>query len=290
MLRLIWILRARKPTHLYYLAPFRAQAQVARDQFFFGLLGGVKVIIGLDSKSSRATTHVQMLRVERESQRLLNVVDASCNVDDAVREKLLDIPDEAFRSTIRQLTEANWHQGQRIAAMTIGSKMQSKRWPIDRFIETAQMLLETYPDLFVVLLGNEEEAELASELAKAIPGKAINLSGRTSLLEAAAVLQLASFYIGNDTGTMHLAAAVGTPCVAVFSARDVPGKWEPYGRHHRVLRADVPCAGCMLEVCDKDLACLKGISSTAVMREIRQVEAFTANAPRTGTHEPDANQ
>jgi len=58
---------------------------------------------------------------------------------------------------------------------------------------------------------------------------------------------------------MHLAAAAGIPCVAIFSARDYRGLWEPYGENHKVLRFDVPCSGCGLEVCDKNLECLNGI-------------------------------
>ncbi len=69
----------------------------------------------------------------------------------------------------------------------------------------------------------------------------------------------ARFYLGNDTGAMHLAAAMGRPCVAVFSAREWPGRWHPYGEGHKVLRFEVPCSGCRLEVCDKELQCLKGI-------------------------------
>jgi ADP-heptose:LPS heptosyltransferase len=66
-------------------------------------------------------------------------------------------------------------------------------------------------------------------------------------------------YLGNDTGTMHLAVAAGLRCVAVFSARDWPGKWDPYGSGHHVLRVDVSCAGCKLVTCDRQMECLTGI-------------------------------
>ena len=59
---------------------------------------------------------------------------------------------------------------------------------------------------------------------------------------------------------MHLAAAVGTPCVAIMSALDWPGRWVPYGQGHIVLRRSVPCEGCLLKVCDKEgMRCLKEI-------------------------------
>jgi hypothetical protein len=66
----------------------------------------------------------------------------------------------------------------------------------------------------------------------------------------------------------------------VFSARDLPGKWTPYGRHHRVLRADVPCAGCMLEVCDRDLVCLTRIGVEQVLAAVAEVGTLAARGVR----------
>ena len=60
---------------------------------------------------------------------------------------------------------------------------------------------------------------------------------------------------------MHLAASVATPCVAIFSARESPGRWEPYGHGHRVLRTEIDCAGCQLEECTERLnECLTAIT------------------------------
>jgi heptosyltransferase III len=65
---------------------------------------------------------------------------------------------------------------------------------------------------------------------------------------------------------MHLAAMAGLPCVGLFSARDYPGLWEPYGEGHTILRKEISCAGCMLEICaEKANACLKLITVDEVM-------------------------
>lgn len=271
MARLLLRIRMRRPTCLYYLAPFRSPEQRTRDTFFFRTLAGVPDIIGLDSQSARATPNSSMERVKRESQRLLEIVDSSRDVDDVSAVAMLNVPAEARASAMSKLDSAGLGRGAPVVTMVVGSKMQSKRWPLDHFKDVARRLGAAVPALRIALLGSSDEAELAGELAAAAPGICIDLAGRTSLMEAAAVLQLSALYVGNDTGTMHLAAAVGTPCIAVFSARDVPGKWEPFGKVHRILRAEVPCAGCMLEVCDRRLLCLTEITVDQVMAELRRI-------------------
>ena len=76
-------------------------------------------------------------------------------------------------------------------------------------------------------------------------------AGQLSLRAAAAALGRCRVFLGNDTGTMHLAAAAGVPCVAIFSAREWPGMWHPYGVPSRVLRSAVDCEGCGLTVCSE---------------------------------------
>ncbi len=65
---------------------------------------------------------------------------------------------------------------------------------------------------------------------------------------------------------------VGTPCIAIFSARDYPGLWEPYGRQHIILRHEVECAGCFLEICEHyDNKCLKLITVNEVFVAINKI-------------------
>ena len=71
-----------------------------------------------------------------------------------------------------------------------------------------------------------------------------------------AALERCAFYLGNDTGTMHMAVAAGIPCVAVFSSRDFPGNWYPYGNGHVVFRTPIKCEGCFLEKCiENEMRC-----------------------------------
>lgn len=145
----------------------------------------------------------------------------------------------------------------------VGSKMQSKRWPLERFREVLSRLIDTY-DITPVFIGGPEDAEAAEQLIHNL-GRGLNASGQLSLRGSARALQDCCFYLGNDTGTMHLAVAAGIKCVAIFSARDVPGKWYPYGEGHKVHRVPVDCEGCLLYDChEQGRKCLMAINPEEV--------------------------
>jgi ADP-heptose:LPS heptosyltransferase len=146
-------------------------------------------------------------------------------------------------------------------ALAPGSKMPAKRWPLENFAELGRRLLCGHPELRIVVVGGIADRGLGDTLCASIGAGVHNFAGALTLFESAALLAEGLCYVGNDTGTMHLAALAGTPCVALFSARDYPGKWDPAGSRHVVLRRDVPCAGCMLEICvDHGNRCLRLIT------------------------------
>ena len=91
-------------------------------------------------------------------------------------------------------------------------------------------------------------------------------------------------YVGNDSGPMHLAAMVGTPCVAVFSAREARGRWDPFGTRHVMLRKQTECAGCMLEECVSEAnRCLTAIG-------VEDVVAAAVRVIRDGLAESGARR
>jgi ADP-heptose:LPS heptosyltransferase len=140
--------------------------------------------------------------------------------------------------------------------------MPSKKWAAIRYLDVYRRLYEKHGFMPLFFGSNADRTE-AGELLHTI-GFGYNFCGLT-IRESAAVMQRCDFYLGNDTGTMHLAAAEGLRCVAVFSARSNPGVWEPIGSGHRVLRADVPCEGCELTHCSvHKMLCLELISVEAV--------------------------
>lgn len=150
-----------------------------------------------------------------------------------------------------------------------GSKMPSKRWPAEQFEKVLGSFLRVHDDAGVVLVGSPDERSLCQTLCSAGADRMLNLAGALSLDESAAICSRAACYFGNDTGAMHVAAAMGRPCVAVFSARDFRGKWEPFGDGHSILRTDPECSHCMLVECGVEkLRCLTAIEHRDVSRAL----------------------
>jgi ADP-heptose:LPS heptosyltransferase len=94
-----------------------------------------------------------------------------------------------------------------------------------------------------MLLGAAEDGERSQRIAERWKGPVVNLCGRLSPRLSAAAVCRAELLMCHDSGPMHLAAAVGTRCVAVFSNKDAPGRWYPFGRNHVVHRPSTPTSG-----------------------------------------------
>ena len=117
-----------------------------------------------------------------------------------------------------------------------------------------------------MFLGSAEEGEQSETCSSSWGQMGLNLCGKSSPRVSAAVLAKCKLFIGHDSGPMHLAACVSTPCVAIFSARNLPQQWFPRGNKNVILYNRTECAGCDLEVCTiEKKKCLISIS-------VKQVE------------------
>lgn len=264
------------PIHIYNLSPQRSLKQALRDRMFFS-------VIAKDCKYSE----IRPVRVDRhkkngalsqstpEWRRLLSIVRSEQERDS---DFILQIPAPEKLRAAHILSESRFADiAQRMIAIGPGSKMPAKRWPKEFYVKLGTMLLGRYSDRSLAVFGGKEDADLGNELCARWGKRAINLAGKLSIYGSAAALERCEMYIGNDTGTMHLAAIVGKPCLAIFSSRDYRGKWEPYGDDHMILRTDPECAGCMLEVCTRNMECLTAISPDDVMEKANLVMGAREN-------------
>jgi ADP-heptose:LPS heptosyltransferase len=163
-----------------------------------------------------------------------------------------------------------------------------KQWHPSRFGEAAGRIAKER-GAALVLTGSPGDRPLVDAARAAVPGEVtvIDLAGRLDLVTLAAVLQRLSLYITGDTGPMHLAAAVGTPIVAVFGP-SMPARYAPLARHRRIVRIDLPCSPCNQirlppERCRGHVPdCLEGISSEMVYRAARDLMAEVETAAAGG--------
>lgn len=270
LFRVVSKIRKYRPEMLFWLreVPWN---HVTRDLFLFRILCGIPKVFGLDASaggSNSSSTHDGLLpRLPSEADRMLAVVSrAGINIPPPGHASFgLPISKADEDKLDRIWGFAQIPAGNPVIALGPVSKMPAKRWPVERFIEVAKRVAEAFPEYRMIVVGGAGDRHVGILLEQAVGEQVLNLAGELSVMESAEALRRCRLYIGNDTGIMHLAAAVGTPCVALFSARDFPGRWDPYGPNHIVLRRTPPCSGCFLTVCkDHDMECLKEISADEV--------------------------
>ena len=149
----------------------------------------------------------------------------------------------------------------------------AKRWPRENFIAAARAL-QQQTRCHWWIFGNVAEQELAAGIAAEIqrdaPGSFVtaqSLAGLTSLRELCAALKRCDLVLTNDTGPMHLAAAVGTPVLALFGSTspELTAPGLPGQTKHALLRHNVPCAPCFRRNCPIDFRCMQGINVESVV-------------------------
>ena len=163
-------------------------------------------------------------------------------------------------------------------AVAPGTKMPVKDWGFQNWSALMTRLSREYPGTGAVFLGVGEEWQRCEKLSTAWEGPTVNLAGELDVRESACVISRAGLFVGHDSGPMHLASAVQTPSVAIFSARAKPGVWFPFpnGVEHEVLYRPQSCSECGLtEDCPHGKRCIMSIGTGEVARAVnRQVTRY----------------
>ncbi|MGH7407888.1 MAG: lipopolysaccharide heptosyltransferase II, partial [Candidatus Methylomirabilales bacterium] len=166
------------------------------------------------------------------------------------------------------LREAGCDWAAPIVALNPGAAYgTAKRWPAERYAALADRLVAEGCRPLLVGAPSDAQATAAVREASARPGALADLTGRTDLKTLAGILRRCGAFITNDTGTMHVAAAVGTPLVAIFGPTD-PTTTAPVSRRATLLRQPVFCSPCLLRECPIDHRCMRGVSVEEVHRAV----------------------
>ncbi len=144
----------------------------------------------------------------------------------------------------------------------------AKCWLPERFREVTERLLEE-KDLFVIYFGDQATSQLVKEICQGLPPRVINLAGLTSIRELASLIKLCDALLTNDSGPMHIAAALGTPLVALFGSTNETTT-GPY-MAGKVIHKHVECSPCYQRKCPIDFRCMKRIEADEVFQEIMQI-------------------
>ncbi len=175
--------------------------------------------------------------------------------------------------------------GTRWIGLCAGASTERKRWPVERYATVARFILDHYPNTAVVVVGGPGDREAGEQIVRELQGRGLNVAGDLALRETAAVLAKCGLYLGNDTGPMHIAAAVGVPIVAIYadpplpelasSAGNTAARFDPWGVAYRTVTPSDGAAN----IADTSASGASPIAAVTVEQVIQAVEEVVAIFP-----------
>ena len=239
-------IRAVAPGRLVYLVDRPNALSVYRDYLFFRLCG-IRSAVGFpfasDLRQPRLVDPSEGL-YEKEAERLARSLASLGAIDcGAPRSWDLVLSKTETLEADRIVEEATPRgaSGMPLIALSIGTKQPINDWGDANWRRVLE--LTAHAEMRLMLVGSREDRERSQAVARLWRGPVLNLCGRLSPRLSAAAMRRAELLMCHDSGPMHLAAAVGTRCVAVFSTKDAPGRWYPFGRDHVVHRPRARASG-----------------------------------------------
>lgn len=180
----------------------------------------------------------------------------------------MHVSQEESQAAMRKLGIAD---GTRYITFAPGAEFgPAKRWPVEQFAELARMVRQEQPGTEVLLLGSPKDREVCDEIVALAP-HARNIAGATSLKEAIALIAHSSAMVTNDSGLMHIAAALGRPIVAIYGPTD-PRHTPPHSDLAKVLWLHIECAPCQQRECPLGHHnCMRGITPQMAWEPLRQM-------------------
>lgn len=180
------------------------------------------------------------------------------------------IPEDIQDSVDKFWDEKGLSKKSPLIGMNIGASYGSaKRWFPERFAELGDMI---YSELKgeVILFGGSGDFNIEAEIKGRMNNKAISMVGKTTLKSLAAMIKRCHLFITNDSGPMHIAAAVGTPIVAIFGSTD-PNETSPLSGNYKIVRKSVDCSPCWKRECPTDHKCMELIGVSDVMNAVMEM-------------------
>ncbi len=237
-------------------------------------MAGIPVRIGWDRRAAWALTH-SFPDIKKEGKKheaeynfdLLEPLGVKCPEK---MELYFPVPAKAKHVAGNRLTAHGVFSGIPLVVLSPGASCPSKRWPAERFAEVADAINASRPAAFAAV-GSSADKPLIEKIQKHAKVKVRDFSGEFDLSALAAFFQLSSLVISNDSGPVHIAAAVGTPVVSIFGRRQPglsPTRWRPLGPQSSFVWKDVGCDPCLAHECQIHFLCLDAVSVEDVLKKI----------------------
>jgi len=249
--------------------------QNAFEAAFLASLGGVKYRVGYNTDGrGLLLTH----KVKRDRTILLaHQVEYFLGIMEAMgwevegREPRVYLDDEDVTSANAVLSSDGIDENQLVVGINPGAAYGSaKRWPAERFAVIGDWASQRW-GAKVVLFGSFSERDIAAQVSKLMHTDPVDLCGKTTLGEGMALIKRCNFFVTNDSGLMHIAAAFDTPLVAVFGPTDHV-RTSPVSRNARIVRHSVECSPCLKVECPSDHRCMLSIEPEEVWDQMESLK------------------
>lgn len=266
-------LRSLRADLLVYLSISESsRKRILRDWLFFRL-SGCKKSIGFKLPKAVGTYMVHGIKLPlfpQEVDRLISLLAPFGIKHDTIKVDFrLPIKDKDKKVVDTMWDEYRLKGKNPIVAICPGAKFPVKRWNVVCFAQVASVLEKLF-DAKILLIGGPGDRGEGEEISKRVGNSRINLIGKTTYMESAEIISRCNLLISNDCGPAHVAAAVGTPVVGIYSSRNFPGSWHPWGNNHTILRNDtLSCRFCFRTEC-ATMECIKSITVEQVVDACRK--------------------
>ena len=182
------------------------------------------------------------------------------------------LPESDRMAAVKLLRDAGLKpESDLIVALFPGASWDAKLWPFDAYAQLADKILNYYPAR-IVICGAAADVRGVEKVQVKMNGPAVNLAGKTTLRELAAVFEACDLFIGNDTGPLHLAVSVGTPTLGIIGGGHF-GRFYPYGNlsRHRMVHKQMDCYYCDWKCIHETVRCIQEITVEDVWRETHRM-------------------
>jgi len=247
--------------------------KVILRNMLFAKLCGVKKAFGFVLSTIKIWTKEQSKyrEFDNEVERLIKILKKNIKFISDKIEYDLPLTREIKEASENIIKDHNL-QGKNLFGFVMSGKRTANEWPVANFIELGRAIININSEARFIIFGSKGDYEKAQDIVRGMGTEAVNLCGKTSLLEAVAIINKLDAMISVNTGLMHIASQAGVFTVGIFSSAELYGKWFPLGVRVKVLfPKNIECAGCYYKDCKNNYRCISSIKPEEVFAALKEI-------------------
>ena len=266
--RLIHVIRANR----YDLAVL---FQNAFEAALLAYLGGVKSRLGFDSDGrgfllTHGIKRTNEIFAVHQVEYYLSILKAA-GLKAESRNPVLHVAKNDFIKAENLLRQNGISEDDFLLGLSPGAIFgNAKRWPAERFAKIGDLAAGKW-NAKVIIMGSKKEKEIGTSMTGLMRHKPVDFCGTTSLGEAMGIIRRCNLFVTNDSGLMHIAAALGVPTLAIFGSTDHVAT-GPRGVKTRIIKHDIDCSPCLKPECPTDFKCMLSIEAEEVWNEMEKLK------------------